>query len=287
MISLSPASIRILRALGIYHYLTKPQMLELGLARSVASLDNHAIKPLVPKVGAKSSEKLCDRLTYGLRDTDERPGKNHFLYYLTEVGLDRLCWEFADELESSVGDLREDTLWVPAPQESLSNDFHHRRHYVSLHIALRKWAAEVGATIDFWTHYYQSYHSKPVARGRPPSINRLIWDKTTKKTCTPDGILGITYRGQSRIYLVELHHKTPTAQIVDQLYRNFRAAQAVKAKFPDYPLTHDPYVLSVFTNPEDMKAVQERIKCEQAFDAVRQGLHMTTLDQVAARGLNW
>ena len=76
MSHLPPAAIRILRALCYYHYLTKPQMVELGLAKSVGGLDNHAMPFLAPKrdkqtgaeiipKGKRKSAYLCHSLTYG------------------------------------------------------------------------------------------------------------------------------------------------------------------------------------------------------------------------------
>lgn len=283
MSHLPPAAVRILHALCLYHYLTKPQMVALGLAKSIGSLDNHAMPYLAPRrdkqtgaelipKGQKKSAFLCHSLTYGLRDEDDKPGKNHFMYYLTQTGLDRAYWEFEAELQSGNGELREADLWRPAEHERLSNDYHHRRHYVSAHMAIRQWAEKTGARIDFWQHYYQSDPNRPKLHGRPPSRNRVPWDEEGRKFCTPDGLLGITHQGRSRIYVLELHQRTPTKLVVDQLYRNFRAARAIRAMFPKYPTKNDAYVLSVFTDPGDRAAVQRHVAESETFAVVRTGL---------------
>lgn len=297
MTHLPPAAIKILRALCYFHYLTKPQMVELSLAKSVGSLDNHAMPYLAPKrdnqtgqeilpKGKRKSAFLCDSLAYGLRDMNDKPGKNHFMYYLTQAGLDRAYWEFEAEFQNSDGDLQADDLWIPSPHEQLSNDFHHRRHYVSAHIAIRQWAARVGAKIDFWQHYYQADPNRPKLHGRPPSRNRLVWDDMGRKHCTPDGILGVTHEAKSRIYILELHHRTPTKLVIDQIYRNFRAARAVKEMFPEYPTDSDPYVWSVFTDTADLKAVERQIDSSRVFDAVRQGLILKTISNLSVQSTN-
>ncbi|MEP1522621.1 hypothetical protein [Ascidiaceihabitans sp.] len=100
----------------------------------------------------------------------------------------------------------------------------------------------------------------------------MAWDETGQKFCTPDGLLGITYQGKSRIYVLELHHRTPTKLVVDQLYRNFRAARVIGAKFSDYPTGSDPYVLSVFTNQAELAAVKRRLDGNDVFETVQRGL---------------
>lgn len=289
MMHLPPAAIKILRALCYFHYLTKPQMVELGLAKSVASLDNHAMPFLAPRrdkttgkevlpKGRRKSSFLCQSLTYGLLDNSDKAGKNHYMYYLTQAGLDRAYWEFEDEFENEGGDLQAKDLWIPAEHDSLSNDYHHRRHYVSAHIAIRQWADKVGATIDFWQHYYQADPKRPKVHGRPPSINRVMWDEQNRKYCTPDGLLGITHEGKSRIYILELHHKTPTKLVVDQLYRDFRASQIIREKFADYPTKNDPFVLSTFVKSDELTATKTRLESNRLFKPVRKGWLSCSLD---------
>lgn len=292
MTHLPPAAIKILKALCHYNYLTKPQLVDLGLAKSVGSLDNHAMPFLAPRrdvqtgqeiipKGKRKSAYLCHSLTYGLRDLDDKPSKNHFMYYLTQAGLDRAYWEFEAELQSEGGDLHADTLWIPSEHDELSNDYHHRRHYVSAHIAIRQWATQAGATIDFWQHYYQADQNRPNLHGRPPSTNRVAWDETGRKHCTPDGIFGITQNGRSRIYMLELHHRTPTKLVIDQVYRDFRAASAIRAKFSGYQTQSDPFVFLVFTDPGDLRVVKRKIDTDTVFDSVRNGWPHSTLENLS------
>jgi hypothetical protein len=225
---------------------------------------------MLPK-GRRRSSFLCQSLTYGLLDNSDKPGKNHSMYYLTQAGLDRAYWEFEVEFQGESG-LQANKLWIPTEHNSLSNDYHHRRHYVSAHIAIRQWVAKVGAKVDFWQHYYQANPKRPKIHGRPPSVNHVLWDQGGDKYCTPDGLLGVTYEGKSRIYILELHHRTPTKLVLDQLYRDFRAAPAIRNKFPSYTVTSDPYLLSAFTDPMDKGAVQKQVDKTPAFAAVRTGL---------------
>lgn len=285
---LPPASLKILKALCNFHYLTKPQMVELGLAKSVGSLDNHALPYLAPirdkstgqeviPKGKRKTAFYCRSLRYGQRDPSEKLGKQHYMYYLTKAGLDRVYWEFQDEFLSGAGDLQYNNLWIPSPKDTLSNDYHHRRLYVSTHIAIRQWAKQAGAKIDFFTHDYQGDPSRPRLHGKPPSVNQVVWDKSGGKSAKPDGIICLTYRGKSRIFVLELHHRTPTKLVIDQLYRNFCAAKAIRAKFPDFSVNNDPYVLSVHATPNTQKAVMGRVLSSNVFEQVQNGLFFALL----------
>ncbi len=288
---LPPASLRILKALCYFHYLTKPQMVQLGLAKSVASLENHALIGLAPPrdpetgdelttTGRRLSSYVCGTIRRGNRDPGEKPGKQHYLYYLTQAGLDRVYHEYEDEFLADGGDLRFDDIWIPKPKDALSNEFHHRREYVSVHIAIRQWAADVGATIDFWTHDYQGDPKRPHQRGRPPSINLVTWDVAQSKQVKPDGIFGLTYRGVSRLFVLELHHRSSTAQVVDQLYRNFCASEAILTK-TGYQTPFDPFVLSTHTHEPTRKAVEKKVRIDPIFADVRLGLRQCSVSAVA------
>ena len=102
-------------------------------------------------------------------------------------------------------------------------------------------------------------------RGRPPSVNQVIWNPQKNSAATPDGLCGITHNGKSRLFVVEMHRHTETKRVIDQLYRNMRAAAAIRAKFPEYPTTNDPFVLSIYTEPKIMAAVQKRVNQNPSF----------------------
>lgn len=295
---LQPASLKVLCALATYHYLTKPQMVQLGLAKSVASLDNHALVGLAPPRdsatgdeaiprGKRANSYLCGTIRRGNRDPGERPGKQHYLYYLTQTGLDRLYWEYEEEfLNAPLGERIED-IWIPSPKDALSNEFHHRREYVSLHIAIRQWAEANDATIDFFTHDYQGDPKRPSVRGRPPSINLVTWDEATGAQVKPDGILGMTHKGVSRLYVVELHHRTPTKQIVEQLYRDFRAGPVILQK-TEYQTAFDPYVLSVHSDRATLQGAQRLVAGHRNFSTVSDGLAFAWLPEIEADfSLSW
>ncbi|MEP3892428.1 MAG: hypothetical protein ABJN52_00275 [Litorimonas sp.] len=81
--------------------------------------------------------------------------------------------------------------------------------------------------------------------------------------------------------MLELHHRTPTKLVVGQLYRNFRAAPAIQAKFPSYHTGSDPYVMSIFLDANDLEAVERRVDNSELFSAVRKGLSFARFGPVA------
>jgi len=280
-----PASLEVLKALSFFHYLNNDQLVELGIAKSDHSLNAHALRYLVPRrdktgnvVLDKSKQKakyLCNNLKYGNKEAAKKGVKLPYLHFMTQRGKDYLYWACEDELTY-------DDIWFPKPKEALTNDYFHRTNYVSTHIYIRRWAQIAGAEIDFATHDYQADPNKPPARGRPASINEIIWDQANNKEAKPDGIFGIDHKGKKRVFLVELHRTTQTKLVVEQLYRNFRAGPAIRAKFHDYPVANDPFILSVHDKPGVLKATRKRVMETPAFDPVRKGVLFAQLEDLRA-----
>ncbi len=292
MSDLPPASLNILKALSIYHYLTKPQMVELGLAASVASLENHALPRIAPTLDKDTGEEKIPRgkrqdayHARSLRNGDfppgERPKKADYMYYLTSKGLDEVYWAFEEEFLSELAEQPFDEIWLPKEKKKLTNEYFHRRAYIDVHIALRRWAAQSGAKLDFITHDYQGDPHRPKLRGRPPSVNHVVWDERRQRRIKPDGLLGLTIGDVSRLFVLELHGEgSETALVIDQLYRNFTAAPAILAKFPHYETSNNTFVLSVHTRPEVLATVKTQVLTNPVFADVLPGLFFAQLDHL-------
>jgi len=277
------ASKRILRELCYFHFLNNTQMVLLGLSKSEDSLGVHALPPLAPARnkageeiiprGKSAAGYLCSTYRYANSDPSEPGTKQRYVYYLTPAGLDYARQCYADELE----DL---DVWVPPDRDELSNEFFHRRDYVTAHIHLRKWARAKEAEIEFFTHDYQGDPAHR-GRGRPSSINLVACDDRRWKHAKPDGLLGLTHRGKPRLFVLELHRRTPTKKVVEQLYRNFKATEAINNRFADYPTQNDPFILSVFSKTEDMRPVMNLIRETPAFGSVLEGIFFTSLARLS------
>lgn len=272
-------SLEVLKALSYFHYLTSQQLVDLGIAKSVDSLNNWALAKLLPppksKGGtSKPSRNYCNSLRYGNTDAAQAGVKLPYMHYMTQRGRDYLQWACEEELAG-------EDIWIPTPKEVLTNDYFHRQYYVDAHIAIRRWAQQVGAEIDFWTHDYQGDPYRPTnSIGRPPSVNAITLEDG--REIKPDGIFGMTYQGESRLFVLELHNRTPTKRVVNQLYRNFEARTELAQKFVKFTQVKDPYVLSVFVERERMKAAQKFVAKNQAFAPVIRGLMFTDLELLKA-----
>ena len=286
---ISPQALEVLKALSYFHFLTNNHLVELNVAASAHSLNAKALKELVPPRddngnvrsgnGRMRSKYLCNNLRFGgIKDgSGKKQVKVAYLHYLTERGRKFLYWALNDEIEALGEDFE---IWIPKPNDTLSNDYFHRCNYVYAHIYLRRWAQLAGAEIDFFTHYYQANPNRSELRGHPPSINQVIWNPQKNSAATPDGLCGITHNGKSRLFVVEMHRHTETKRVIDQLYRNMRATAAIRAKFPDYPTTNDPFVLSIYTEPTIMAAVRKRISRNPSFAPVLKGLLFASLEDL-------
>ena len=283
-VRIPPASLEVLKALSYFHYLTNEQLVELGVANSVHSLNAWAMQSLVPKrdrlgnvaldKGKLKAKYLCNNLRFGGDAERSKQGKQPYIHFMTEAGRNYLYWACEDEL------LNSEDIWIPKPKDALSNDYFHRIDYVTAHIRFRKWAAQSGAVIDFAHHDYQGDPNRPLERGRPVSINQIVWDERTGKKAKPDGIYGIDYKGKKRLFLVEMHKSTATKQVLEQIGRNFNAAPAINAKFHDYPTPNDPFVLSVHYNHSTLKATKRRALEIPALAPFLPGLMFAHLDDL-------
>lgn len=293
MSDLPPASLNILKALCTYHYLTKPQMVELGLAASVASLENHALPRIAPTLDKDTGKEKIPRgkrqdafharcLRNGDFPPGERPKKSDYMYYLTPTGLEAVYWAFEQEFLSERAEPPFDQIWVPKEKKKLTNDYFHRRAYVDAHIALRRWVRRTGVQLDFFTHYYRGDPARPKLHGRPTPINYVAWDKHQRRRINPDGLLGLTMGEVPRLFVLELHNETDTGLVVDQLYRNFAASEAILAKFPHYQTRNNPFVLSVHTRPEVLTATKAQVLANPVFADVLPGLVFAQLDELKA-----
>lgn len=284
--SITPQALEVLKALSYFHFLTNNHLVELGVAKSAHSLNVKAIPSLVPPrdengnvrtgTGKHRAKYLCNNLRFGgiSNKQGKKQIKTAYLHYLTERGRNYLHWACGDEIDP------DDDIWVPKPNDTLSNDYFHRCEYVFAHIYLRRWAQQSGAEIDFFNHYYQADDDRPEARGRPPSVNQVTWNPQRNAVATPDGLCGITYKGRSRLFVVEMHRHTDTKRVIDQLYRNMRAGAAIRAKFPEYETANDPFVMSLYTEANIMRAVQKRIRENPTFAPVLKGIVFARLDDL-------
>jgi len=269
MQKLPKQSLEVLKALSYFHYLTSQQLVDLGIAKSVDSLNNWALAKLLPPPKAKGgkhrpSRYFCNSLRYGNTDATQAGVKLPYMHYMTQRGLDYLKWACEEELTG-------EKIWIPTPKEVLTNDYFHRQHYVDAHICIRRWAQNVGAEIDFWNHDYQGDRTEPVnSIGRPPSVNSITLSDGSE--IKPDGIFGMTCNGESRLFVLELHNRTPPKGVVAQLHRNFIALETVRAKFLEYSVRNDPIVLSIHSDQTTLTSVRSRIAQNGIFENVKRGL---------------
>ena len=104
----------------------------------------------------------------------------------------------------------------------------------------------------------------------------VTWDPVTRAQAKPDGLLGLTHNGVSKLYVVELRHRTPTKLVIQQLYRDFRASSAILEK-TGYQTPFDPFVLSVHIDRAVIETTQRRMAGHPAFQSVLKDLSFAYL----------
>lgn len=143
----------------------------------------------------------------------------------------------------------------PVGKVQFSRDYFHRVEFISLHIALRKYAKRTGQGVDFWHSYFDS-------KGNQRQSNKqLIRDTQVTlyhQNIVPDGNFRLDMLdGESRLFTLELHKGTNTKRIIKQLENHVRLVEL--ELLPDkYDHPHDNYILSAYDHKGTLEAVKKR-----------------------------
>jgi len=240
--SLPPKPFQALEALSIYRFLTVKQFVKLGISASEASVR----KNIFPKLH-RSRKPLAKKRKLG-----------QFLpevHYLTEHGAKYL---------SEVHKLPIEEFPYPKGQVQFGAMFaHHRFAQVDFHIGFRQWAnSRPDIEILFTDMDFDVIGSK---RQRNFTKKTEIRIPNSTVPIVPDGIFGVMMNGEPRIYILEIHRKTETKQVVTQLkrYMDVLETGAVASK---YGLDTSPLICSVHMKENVLKGVKTDLCCIEDFE---------------------
>jgi hypothetical protein len=230
--------IAVLEALAQYRYLTVSQFVEIGLFKTAKQARDTYLSPMKRKRRA-----LINAVDFGFV---AGKGKLPQIHHLTKNGAEALAEYRSVELNE---------IRYPIGKVQFSRDYFHRVEFISLHIALRKYAERTGQGVDFWHSYFDS-------KGNQRQSNKqLIRDTQVTlyhQNIVPDGNFRLDMLdGESRLFTLELHKGTNTKRIIKQLENHARLVEL--ELLPDkYDHPHDNYVLSVYNHKGTLEAVKKR-----------------------------
>jgi len=244
--SLTPSQQKTLLLLARYRYMTVRQLVECGVAKRPETVR----RDVLPRLSKLSGQNLVQAEKYIPLSVSR--GRMSYVYALTAKGA-----EIAAEI------LRCDPSAVRYPIGGIQfvNDHEHREAYIDLCVALDAWVAgHPDRYCRSLTHYFDKDGAN--RKGTPlRSVNRLELPGG-RDIVIPDGLALVDTETKRRALVLELHHKTSTKQVAEQLVKHMHA---LAAGVIERSLGHDksPFILSVATAPGDVALIRKRIATVQ------------------------
>ena len=228
--------------LARYRYMTVRQLVACGVAKRPETVR----RDVLPRLSRLAGQNLVQAEKYIPLSISR--GRMSYVYALTAKGA-----EVAAEI------LRCDPSAVRYPIGGIQfvNDHEHREAYIDLCITLDAWiAGHPDRFCRSLTHYFDKDGAN--RKGTPSrSVNRLELPAGRDITI-PDGLALVDTETKRRALVLELHHKTSTKQIAEQLVKHMHA---LAAGVIERRLGHDksPFILSVATAPGDVALIRKRM----------------------------
>ena len=238
-----------LTELARYHYLSKTQMVRLGVSSDVSNLSQRVLKPLM-----ENGMIRCNDLA-----------KTH-LFSLAKDGA-----EYIAEV------LNLESVYYPPNRMQFIKDATHRMQTVDFAIALREHCIKEGKTLDFLHFYFLPKDAKP---GPFCSINRLEID--SRIYTEADIHFRTTDRnGNQTLFVAEIHRQNRAARIVNQLdfHRLSLSRKVVQNHFGS---ESPPFVLSIYEEEPTMRTVMKRIQFDSDYKPFLSRFLFAMLDELIA-----
>lgn len=246
-------------ALAAFRFLTPKQFVNLGVAASETVMRDYVLARL---------EKRARPLAKSYKIGSFLPK----VHYLTKHG--------ADELEKLYR-LEPGTVTFPKGQVNFSPVFApHRFAQVDFHIGVRQWALSVpDAEFDFG-------HMDFETDGSPLKGNRVRKSQITipghDTPIVPDGIFGVTFKGNPLLYLLEIHRTTQTRFVAMQIKKYLDVLATNAANFK-YGMSNVPtYVCSVHEKPNVLRGTKAQLMADPDYQHFKHLFLFNTIDQVRA-----
>ncbi len=264
---LTPSQVKALVLLSRYRYLNVNQMSYCGVGKNARDITNYTLYRLTKR--PKDNLVFCQSY-FGVSHSF---GKMPYIYTLTKNGADRVAELMGVDF---------DQIRFPAGKVQYINDYYHRTAYIDFCIEVDKWAAQnENREVLSMTHYFDKNGANRL--GKPSkSVNRLSLSDEIGDI-EPDGLFYIDTGEKRRAFAVEVHNKTDTKRIVNQLARH---TFAINSGAISKHLNHDKasFVLSVSMTPEQKALVQQRVLTISDFERFNKLFVFSDIETIKAKG---
>lgn len=257
---LPDSNLRVLECLGVYRFITVPQLQRLGIAKH---------KPSVYRILRRFQtfpRQLIEKKDFGFI---AGVGNLDSVYYLTKRGAALLA-------EVQRVDLA--TIKYPKGVQVFQNDYFHRVATIDVHIACRQWAASTGAIVDVFDTYYDKTGSNRKRSGDKLRAQTRV--DLSDGFFVPDAIILYTKDdGRRRLAAVEVHNGRDTGRFMKQMAKHIQALEegAVSDK---YGVQFGNEILWVFEHESTMYAAIRRMKERRDLMGFRDYISFNTIENV-------
>lgn len=230
---LSPQQWNVLKALGIYRFLTVEQMLNLGISRNSKSLRDKSLFAL---------------RHYGHIHTEKIGAFLPDVHHLTPSGRQAII----EHEGIDPGEVPENKR-----QAYASSFAQHRFAQVDFHIGLRRWADHRGdADVILELQDF-------VRRPKPATSLGVPGDP---KPIIPDGAFGVRLTSsKTALFLAEIHRATQSRSVYEQLKRYFEVIKTGAAQ-EKFGVTAHPIICSIHHQASVLASVKKRLMADATFE---------------------
>lgn len=256
--------LKILEALARYKYLAPYQLLKLGIAGHMKTIERYLKKMREEN----PRHRLIQFKKWGW---EQGIGNRHTCYALSERGAAVL----AEYYECDISRIE-----YPKGKMVFERDYFHRLNTVDTQIAIRLWVQQAGAKIEVFHTYLNSTGAQ--RSGRANSGERFQNKTRTvvgEGFFVPDGVCLFEHEGKRRLLAIEIHNRNKTYRILEQLQKHMVALEE-SALSNAYGHDKANFVLSVFEEEGTMRATIKALRQADGFENFLPLFHFATVDTV-------
>ncbi|MGH1433802.1 MAG: hypothetical protein ACRBG0_05000 [Lewinella sp.] len=243
---LSPGQTSILKALARYKFLTTSQMITLRISQRKSNL-SVMLKPL-----KESKRAFIGEMKFAFVPSK---GRLENFYYLKPKGLKLL-------LESNIMEGQE--VRIPKGRTVMfTQDYFHRKYTIDCHIACDLSAKQEGIQVLEFDRYFDKTGNNRTGK----NLQARTKIKIGREYLIADATLLLQKGDVTRLFAFELYNDRNTKRIIAQLQKHLEGVRD-SSLCRNYSIEKGHRVLAVFSYPEVMKAVMERIKNQDLSDFI-------------------
>ncbi|MGZ8474163.1 MAG: hypothetical protein ACXWWY_11785 [Candidatus Deferrimicrobiaceae bacterium] len=251
-LKLHDTNLAVMEQLGVFRFLTRPQLARLGVA------DRTSLQRIFARFRNERPRKV-ESVSFAVVRREGGFQKVHQLHHLTPAGAECLADITGVDIEE-----------ISFPRSPIfQRDYWHRVAMVDFHIETVLYCRSKGFSLDFFHTCYQTaganrtpglLRGKSAAGGEDGRLRRLTKVRSGRYHFFPDIVLAVTAPAGTRyFYAVEVHNGMDTKRILDKLVGKYMPALDEGSISEAFGQPKSPMILVVFEGEAALRSFLERI----------------------------